>query len=159
MIRMIRNVFLAAMAAMLVAPPAPAQAQATHPVVGSWSIEYERGRRMMNGEASAIMGTADLRIEQQGDSLVATLQPAARPDGTPSPAATFVGRATAAGAVFVQKQTVQMNMNGEVSSREVTLTWTLQARGDALTGTLARELPGMPEPSEPSPVKGTRKTS
>lgn len=35
------------------------------------------------------------------------------------------------------------------------LTWTLGASGDALTGTLARELPGM-EGAPPAAVKGTR---
>ena len=60
-------------------------------------------------------------------------------------------------AVFVQKQTVQLNMDGEMHSAEAITTWTLQATGDALTGGIAREIPSMPmPPRDPSPVKGTR---
>jgi hypothetical protein len=63
-----------------------------------------------------------------------------------------------AGAVFVQKQAVEVNMNGDVQTREITLTWTLQANGDVLTGNLGRALPMRDEPLPPSPVKGKRIT-
>jgi hypothetical protein len=63
---------------------------------------------------------------------------------------------TPAGAVFVQKQTVDVNMNGAVQTREITLTWTLQADGDVLTGTLGRALAMRDEPLPPTPVKGKR---
>ncbi|MFP5356352.1 MAG: hypothetical protein ACLGIK_14585 [Gemmatimonadota bacterium] len=130
-------------------------AQSANPLVGSWNISYERGRRMENGEVTPIMGTATLSIAEQGDSLVATIQPAARPDGTKPPAATFGGKVTPAGAVFVQEQMATLNENGVESQRKMTLTWSLNAAGDALTGTLARELSGM-EGAPPAPVKGTR---
>jgi hypothetical protein len=63
---------------------------------------------------------------------------------------------TPEGAVFVQKQKVQLNMDGDVQTKEITATWTLQANGDVLTGTMARMLPGMDNGPPPSPVKGTR---
>lgn len=135
----------------------PSCAQSPNPLVGKWTIEYERGRRVENGAMTPIMGTGLLTIVQQGDSMVATLEPGPRQDGSVPPPATIGGRATTDGVVFVQKTTAQMNINGEASTRELTLTWTLQATGDALTGTLARELPMMPEPVAPSPVKGTRR--
>jgi hypothetical protein len=102
------------------------------------------------------MGKATLTIAAAGDSLVATIQPEPRPDGTVWPQSTAAGRMTSAGAVFVQQQTAQINMNGEVQERQITLTWTLQANGDALTGSLQRTMPGMAEPLPPAPVKGSR---
>lgn len=134
----------------------PLFAQSAGAIVGKWSIEYERGRRMENGEATSIMGTGTLTIAQQGDSLVATLETPPRPDGTPSPPATIGGKLSGTGAVFLQKQRIRIQMNDEVQTPEITITWTLQASGDALTGTLARALPNAPEPQQPSPVKGTR---
>lgn len=56
----------------------------------------------------------------------------------------------------MQRQVAQITVNGEASSRESLLTWTLQAGGDALAGTPAREPPMMPEPLAATPAKGTR---
>lgn len=140
----------------LAAGAAPLVAQSAGAIVGKWSIEYERGRRMENGEATSVMGTGTLTIVQQGDSLVATLETPPRPDGTPSPPATIGGKINGGGAVLVQKQRIRIQMNDEVQTPEITVTWTLEANGDSLTGTLARALPNAPEPQQPSPVKGTR---
>lgn len=137
-------------------PIFPLEAQPPHPLVGTWTIEFERGRRVENDVVTPIMGTGKLVIVQSGDSLLATLESSPRPDGSPPPPSTFGGRASGGGVVFVQKQVAQITVNGEASSREMLLTWTLQAGGDVLTGTLARELPMMPEPLPPTPVKGTR---
>ena len=145
----------AAIYAALVASSVPLIAQTSNALVGKWTIEYESGRRIENGEPTPIMGKGALTIVQSGESLVATLAPGPRPDGTVPPPSSVGGRMTQGGAVFVQKQTVQINFNGETSAREITMTWTLQASGNTLTGTLARELPMM-EAGPPSPVKGTR---
>lgn len=133
----------------------PAQA---NPLVGKWRIEYERGRRLENGAPTSIMGTGTIAIAAKGDSLVAILESGPRPDGSPTPPSMFSGRPTGDGTVFVQKANVQVNQNGELRSVEVTLTWTLSASGDTLTGTLLRATPMMPESQSPTPVKGTRLT-
>ncbi len=147
-------------AALVVAPhlspSTPLLAQGAHPLVGTWSIEYERGRRIENGEATPIMGTGRLSIAQRGDSLVATFEPAARPDGTMPPPSTVAARVASPDVTFVQQQTATVTINGEQQERPMTLTWTLNANGDTLGGTLRRELPMMPEPLPPTPVKGTR---
>ena len=134
----------------------PLFAQSAGTIVGKWSIEYERGRRMENGTVTSIMGTGTLIIAQQGDSLVATLEAPPRPDGTPTPPATIGGKITGTGAVFLQKQRIRIQLNDEVQTPEITITWTLQANGDALSGTLARPLPNATEQQDPTPVKGTR---
>lgn len=135
-----------------------ATAQTSHPVLGTWTIEYERGRRVTDGEATPIMGTGTLTISVQGDSLVATLAGVLRPDGTPAPPATMGGRLNGDAAVLTQKQTVQININGDASPREITVTWTLSAQGNELTGSMARDIPGAPIPMGPAPVKGKRVT-
>ena len=131
---------------------------AQFPLVGRWDIEYERGRRIENDVVTPVMGTASLTIAMQGDSLVATLQPTPRPDGNPVPAATMSAKPSTAGVVFVQKQIVQINLDGEVRPQEAIITWTLQATGGALTGTLLRALPMMPEhrPLRRSRANGAR---
>lgn len=131
-------------------------AQASSPVVGAWEIEYARGQRIENDAVTNIMAKGKLTIVQSGDSLLATLELPPRPDGTPTPAATLGGRTTGGNAVFVQKQKVTLNMNGEMQQADATVTWTLQASGETLTGTIARKLPGMAMPSAPAPVTGTR---
>ncbi|QJR37407.1 hypothetical protein [Gemmatimonas groenlandica] len=132
----------------------PVAAQSS--LVGHWDIDYERGRRIENDVVTPVMGKATLTIALQGDSLVATLQPTPRPDGTPVPAATMSAKPSASGVVFVQKQIVQLNVDGEVRPQEATVTWTLQATGDVLSGTLLRALPMMPEAPSPTAVTGKR---
>jgi hypothetical protein len=154
--RIARFVPVALAAATFVSVAPPARAQVTNPLVGSWTITYERGRRVENGEVTPIMAEGKLQIAVSGDSLVATLTAGPRPDGTVPPPASFGGRIAGDSAVFAQTQTVQVNLNGEMSSREVSMTWALRASGDALSGTLLRELPGMPEAASPTPVKGKR---
>lgn len=134
------------------------RAQANHPLVGTWTIEFQRGQSMENGTVTPIMGTGELVIVAAGDSLKATLTVGARPDGSVPPPAVMMGAATGGQAVFVHRTTAQLNMNGEQRTTEAITTWTFSAEGDALTGTMARELPGLMVqlPMEPSPVKGKR---
>jgi hypothetical protein len=150
-----RLVFLACavLATTAVAPPAAAQAS---PIVGTWELEYERGRSIENGVATPIMGKGTMTIAAQGDSLVATLQSGPRPDGSVPPLATFGGRLTGQRAVLVHQTTMTVNLNGESRTAEVSLTWSLEASGNAISGTLVREASGFPGAAEPTPVKGTR---
>ncbi|MHB1313439.1 MAG: hypothetical protein ACYC3L_15585 [Gemmatimonadaceae bacterium] len=135
------------------APVASAQA---HPLAGRWTVEYQRGMRNENGEMTPIMGTATLTLEQRGDSLVGTLVPTAGDRGSAQPAQQFAAKAGTEGATFVVTSQAQINMNGEISTRNMTLTWELSASGDALTGTMKRVVEDTDVPSDPAPVKGTR---
>lgn len=142
--------------APLLLPNRAATAQIPHPLVGRWSVEYERGRRIENGETTPIMGTGRFTIEQRGDSLVAVFEAGQRPDGTVPPPVTLTAPATAPEVTFTQQQLATITINGEQQERRVTLTWTLTASGDTLVGTLRREMPALPEPLPPTPVTGTR---
>jgi hypothetical protein len=135
---------------------APAASAQGHPLAGRWTVEYQRGMRNENGEMTPIMGTATLTLELLGDSLVGTLAPAAGDQGNTPPAQRFAAKAGAGVATFVVKSQATINMNGELSTREMTLTWDLSASGDALTGTMRREVQDTDVSAEPSPVKGTR---
>ncbi len=153
---MSRTAYAVALVTLVAAGVGQAHAQSQTALVGKWTIDYERGRRIENGEVTPIMGRGELTVVQSGDSLVATLVGSPLPDGTVSTPSTFGGHAKGDDVVFVQHKTAKVETNGEASTLNITLTWTLRAAGDALTGSLASELPGMPEPMDPSPVKGTR---
>lgn len=146
---------LAALVLGLTVAAATASAQA-NPLVGRWTVEYQRGMRNENGEMTPIMGTATLTLEQRGDSLVGSLAPAAGDQGNAPPAQPFAARAGVGGTTFVVKTQARLNMNGEIVMKDMTLTWELSASGDALSGTLKRVMQDANFSAEPSPVKGTR---
>lgn len=132
-----------------------AMAQGAAPLLGKWTVEYEQGRRIENDEVTTIMAKGVLTITQAGDSLTAVINGRSGPDGSALPPTTLNGRMTSEGAVFYQKRQVTVNENGEMSTREITLTWNLQAAGDALTGSIKTDFGG-DHGGSPSPVKGTR---
>ena len=156
-----RSFFPAAFCTMAVAlaafaAPATVSGQPRSALVGHWTVEYEVGRRVEDGEAHGIRGTGTFSIAQSGDSLLVTIQAPARPDGTVPPPATVGARGADGATTCVQKQKVRVNMNGEETMHDVTLTWSLKVDGDALTGTLSRVMQDMPEMAAPSAVTGTR---
>ena len=118
----------------------PLAAQA--PLLHCWDIGHARARRVENDVVT---------------SLVASLQPSPRLDGTPIPPSTMSARPSFSGAVFVQKQAPQINGDGDVRPQEAAMTWTLQATGEALSGTPRSALPMLPERSAPAAVTGTRR--
>jgi hypothetical protein len=136
---------------------APLAAQTASPLLGTWSIEWELGRRVINGETSSINGKGTLSIATSGDSLLATVTTTARDDGAALPApVTFGGRLTAAGARLVRVSEAVMMMNGEERRQKTTTVWTLSLDGQTLRGTLVREIPGIMDGIPTSPLTGTR---
>lgn len=146
---------LAVAAALVAVAVAPLAAQA-HPLAGRWQVDYERGKRIENGEVTVIRGTATLTLELRGDSLVGTLVRPATPEQPAPEPQRFAGKAAASGATFVVKTVATNNDNGEVTTREAVMTWTLTANGDVLEGTLLFAVPSMDVPAEPTPVSGKR---
>ncbi|MBY0488671.1 MAG: hypothetical protein K2R93_02405 [Gemmatimonadaceae bacterium] len=144
-----------ALAASLVVPAA---LSAQSPIIGTWNIEWELGRSIMNGESSAIQAKGTLKLEASGDSLLATVTTTSRSDGQPitRPSFTFGGRATATGAVLTQISEATLNMNGETRKQRSIGTWTLAISGAALTGEIKREIEGMMMDIPPAMVKGSR---
>ena len=136
---------------------APLQAQ-SNPPLGKWNIEYARGMRVENDVPTPVMGTGTLTIVQDADSLLGTIDGSARADGTTAPTTKLSGRLNNGSAVLISRSKAKVNMNGEMNEIDITVTWTLPATGDALSGTLLRKV-GVASPmadAPASPVKGTR---
>ncbi len=144
-------------AALALMAPGRAEAQAS-PFVGRWAVEITAGMRIENDEPTALRAKATLAIVETGDSLVATLTIEPNENVPPRPPARFAAAKVAGNAVtFVQRSEARLNANGEERTAWMVSTWALTVTGDALNGTVNREIeggmgPGMP----PQPVTGTR---
>lgn len=147
------------MAALLVAAPLLAQAQA-HPLVGAWDIEYAGAMHIENGMPTPVMMKGTMTVVAQGDSLVATVK-TTPPAGMPPRADMRLATISASGPVtFIYRSQARVNINGEESVRESITTWSLTVSGDQLSGTMARQVGGGELPGgDPQPVKGTRAKS
>lgn len=141
------------------AQPAVAVAQPA-PITGQWTIDWELGRRIENGDVQVIRATGVLSAKVVGDSLEAVIDMKSRSDGRPAtPAITLKGKVSATGGVLSQVQQLRVNVNGEERSVEVKVTWTLTANGDTLTGEIVRDMPADMAPMGPMPpstITGTR---
>lgn len=146
-----------AAAALVALAPLSVQAQSS-PLVGDWSVEITAGMRIENEEATPIRAKAKLSIALLGDSLVATLTIEPSADVAPRPPGRFAAAKTAASTVnFTQRSEATLNTNGQETKATVISTWALTAEGDAIKGTVVREIEGMMGPGMPAqPVTGTR---
>ncbi|MCE2953885.1 MAG: hypothetical protein ACK6DR_04255 [Gemmatimonas sp.] len=154
------RLFLPTLLAVAVAIPAAAASLPAQPapIVGTWNVEWEMGRQIINGEATAVIAKGTMTVVVSGDSLLATLTATSRSDNQPltRPPFTIGGRATATGAVFTQISEATLNMNGEERKQRSIGTWTLQVNGTALTGSVKRVIEGMEMDMPPAAVTGTR---
>lgn len=144
------------LAGLILAGTGPAAAQ-SHPLAGTWNLRYAAGTRIENGTPTVITGTGKLIVELQGDSLIARLIPDPIEGGPARPESRMAALGGAGPVVFIQRGTARVNRNGEENEVTSISTWTLEAKGDALEGTVERRLEGMETPSRgPQPVTGTR---
>lgn len=128
-----------------------------HPLAGIWQLSYPAGVQIENGVRTVLMGDAELTIQAQGDSLIATLAYESRPDLPSRPPSRMAAKAGAGPVVFVQRSTATLNTDGNEREAVAVSTWTLSATGDAIEGTVERRIEGFPEGDQtPQPVKGTR---
>ena len=133
----------------------PARAQS---LAGTWKISFPAGMRIIDGNPEVIMGTGSLAIEERQDSVIGQLMTAPSPDRPARPPARLAGTMTAGEATLVSRTQATINMNGAQEQAVAVTTWVLHARGDSLTGTLARTIEGHDMANQsPSPVSGTRK--
>lgn len=139
--------------------PRLAHAQ-SHPLVGEWSVSYVGGMRIENDQRIPFTVKGVLTVALEGDSLVATLKsepPAGLPAApSPRPPARFAAKAVDGKVTFIHRSEATLNMNGQESKRTAISTYALEAKADALTGTLMRQIEGMDIPVEPQPFTGTR---
>lgn len=145
--------------ALLLVPSASATAQ-SHPLVGTWKIEFVAVMRVENGTPTPITGTGTLTVTSEGDSLVSVLDTDPIEGMPPRPRARFAAKRTDGAVTFEQRSEARLNLNGEVSVRTAISEWTLLVNGDQLSGTLARRIEGVEIPGVgPQPLKGTRAKS
>ena len=129
-----------------------------HPLAGVWQLTYPAGVQIDNGVRTVLMGDAQLTVEAQGDSLIATLAFVPQPGLRSRPPVRMAAMAGTGPVVFVQRSTATLNTDGNEREAVALSTWTLSASGDAIEGTVARRIEGFPEgDQDPQPVKGTRR--
>jgi len=134
--------------------PSFVQAQ-SHPLVGTWNVVVPVGMRTIGGASESITTTGVLTVTSTADSLIAqlTLEPM---EGRPARPATRLAARLATGQVaFTSISSAQININGEVRSQPSTSTYLFEATGDALVGSVAREIAGMAAAGA-QPITGTR---
>ena len=141
------------LALALVAPD-----QQAHPLEGVWKISFPWHVEVVNGVVTPTMETAEMKVEIQGDSLVATVSRTPTTD-TPNPRPIRMTAPLRTGeTVFETRDRVTMAMGGGGERTMVAIsTWVLKPDGDQLGGSLERRLEGAPGAGNgPLPLSGTR---
>jgi hypothetical protein len=114
----------------------------SHPLAGSWDISIPVGANIENGVTTQIFANGAVSFGVEGDSIIGTLK-VEPPPGVPArPPARLAAGVAAAPSVFVVNSQATIDINGVESTRKVTSTYTMTAQGDALEGTVAREIEG-----------------
>jgi hypothetical protein len=128
------------------------------PLAGAWHITFPAGMRIEDGVTTPIMATGSLTVQPAGDSLIATLATDPGPDMPARPPLRLAAKSGSAETTFIGLSKATINMNGAEHEASVTSTWVLRAKGDSLSGTVARKIDsGEAGPQEPRPVTGVRK--
>ena len=127
------------------------------PFAGTWQLSYPIGMQVDNGVATPILGTGVLTVEMTGDSLIATLVTDPVPDMPARPPARLAAKAGSGTVTFVSHASGKASMNGEERDINVVSTWVLTVTGDAIAGTVQRQIEGFAGMGqEPQPVTGKR---
>ena len=131
--------------------------QQTHPLEGVWKITFPWHVEVVNGVVTPTMETAEMKVEIQGDSLVATISRTPTTD-TPNPRPIRMAAPLGTGeTVFETRDRVTMSIGGEERTMIAVSTWVLKPDGDGLDGSLERRLEGVPATSNgPLPLTGNR---
>lgn len=144
------------LAAALITLPAVARGQ-SHPLVGKWDVELVAGQRIEDGVATSVKAKGTLEIVVQGDSLIGTLTTVPIEGMPQRPPARLAGKRIDGTMKFVSVSEGTLNGNGESLTFQAISTWSLTANGDALQGSVTRELVGVSVPDMGAqPVTGTR---
>ncbi|WFR77399.1 M20/M25/M40 family metallo-hydrolase [Janthinobacterium rivuli] len=121
-------------------------------LAGQWQFQTATGTTTTNGVDVDLIDTGILDISEEPGGLRATI---AWLDerGQLTPPRTVHGTAGPDGTIFRHGgKRVSTGRNGKEVSTEVTIRWTLQAKGDVLSGERLVET----DENEPKPVSGTR---
>jgi hypothetical protein len=135
--------------------PSIAAAQA-HPLVGTWNVTIPVGMKVEGGESTPLTSSGTMAVTAQGDSLIAVLDLEA-PEGMPkSPPRRIAGVRTAGTVTLTYTAEAKMyTTDGTVETHKAVSRFAFTVSGDVLSGTVAREIEGLPNMG-PQPVTGTR---
>jgi hypothetical protein len=129
----------------------------SHPLAGDWEISIPVGASIENGVATQIFANGAASFGVEGDSIIGTLKVEPPPGYPARPPARLASGAAAVPSVFVVNSQATIDINGEESTRKVTSTYTMTAKGDALEGTVKRVIEGGDVPQlEPQTFRGKR---
>jgi len=131
---------LTAIAFLLGAPALHAQQS---PLVGTWHVVYPAGRSIDNGVETQIMASGSLVVAAVGDSLIGTLTVEPSAEIPARPPARMTAKGGESPATFVARTKATININGNEQETTAISTWSLEAKGDSLGGTVSRRLEGM----------------
>jgi hypothetical protein len=127
----------------------------THPLVGTWKIVVPVGMRITGGDPEYITTPGVLTVTATADSLIATLKLDPLEGRPARPASRMATRFTTGKVSFAVTSTAQVSINGDATPSTSTSTYVFEANGDAITGTVSREIPGVAGMGA-QPIKGTR---
>jgi hypothetical protein len=137
-----------------------ALAAQSHPLAGNWDISIPVGATIENGVTTQIFANGAVSLGVEGDSIIGTLKVEPPPGYPARPPARLAAGVAAVPSVFVVNSQATIDINGVESTRKVTSTYTMTAKGDALEGTVAREIEGGDLPGmEPQAYRGKRAKS
>lgn len=133
--------------------PVCASAQ-THPLVGEWKVQVAAGVRGNDGAPVFVNRPGSMSVKAQGDSLVATmeLEPVA---GVPKQTRRMVGKRVDGKVALAYQSEASLMGGGETVTRTATSTYTLEVKGDSLTGLISQEIGGVPG-LRSQPMSGSR---
>lgn len=127
-------------------------APAASPLAGQWQFETAVGTTTTQGVATDEIGKGILTVTRTPEGLAATISWLGE-QGQVVSVRQVQGRATPDGAIFSHAgQRVTSSRDGRDIATDVTIRWTLQARGDQLSGQRLVET----DEDEPKPVTGRR---
>jgi hypothetical protein len=132
--------------------------QQAHPLEGVWKVTFPWHVEVVNGVVTPTMETAEMKVEIQGDSLVATISRTPTPD-TPNPRPIRMAAPLGTGeTVFETRDRVTMSMgSGGERTMIAVSTWVLKTDGDRLGGSLERRIEGANGTRNGAlPLSGTR---
>ena len=139
-------------AGIAVAGAALAQSSRTPALVGQWNFQTATGATSNNGVSVDLIGKGVLSISQNPGGLTATIS-WLNERGQVTTTRKVEGSYADGGAVFTHPGTrTTSGRGGKDISTEVRISWTLQAKGDVLSGQRLVET----DEDEPKPVTGTR---
>jgi hypothetical protein len=135
--------------------PGTLAAQAQQPLVGSWAVTVPAGMRMEHGVATPMQATGALTVRVEGDSLIGTLKMEPFEDAPDRPADRLTAKFAAGAVVFISRSVAN---NGQGETATLVSTYSLEATGDTLKGTLTRALEGYVTAAgdRPQPISGKR---